>query len=140
MISNLQEKMKRMEGESMMLQMKTTQSNLKEVGADDLIHNLVEKLKEILVMLENSGSSLTAWLDKVFPRETRKERILHWIHVSAPYVLPGLFLIVLFWLCSRGKGAKMMKAPGRNFRMPRTVFEADPKGYFRSLHAGKLKF
>ncbi|PIN16099.1 hypothetical protein CDL12_11255 [Handroanthus impetiginosus] len=39
-------------------------------------------------------------------------------------------------LCCRGRRlVKMMKAPGRNFQMPRRDFEIDPKGYFQNLRS-----
>ncbi|KAL9345522.1 hypothetical protein Peur_063197 [Populus x canadensis] len=34
---------------------------------------------------------------------------------------------------------KTMIAPGRKYRMPRSIFEANPSGYFRDLHKGVHK-
>jgi hypothetical protein len=34
------------------------------------------------------------------------------------------------------KSVKTMKAPGRNYRMPRSNFEANPSAYFRDLRKG----
>ncbi|KAL3511017.1 hypothetical protein ACH5RR_030418 [Cinchona calisaya] len=54
--------------------------------------------------------------------------------------------LALFWCkrcilcCCKIKAAKMMKAPGRDFRMPRHVFETNPKGYFRDLRATKFNY
>ncbi|KAK1273195.1 hypothetical protein QJS04_geneDACA018339 [Acorus gramineus] len=40
------------------------------------------------------------------------------------------------YCCRRGmRMVKMMKAPGRGYMMPRSIFESDPRGYFRGLHA-----
>ena len=36
--------------------------------------------------------------------------------------------------CGRSSGGKTMKAPGRDYRIFRSDFEADPAGYFRDLH------
>lgn len=134
-------------GEGSTIMMNSTQAKLKAVGADEMMNNLVEKLKQLFLMLENFGLFLVGRVDEVSPPETRKERLQHWLRVGAPFVVAGLVILVLYWCfnrcircCCGVKAVKMMKAPGANFRIPRHVFEASPKGYFRALHAGKVKF
>ncbi|KAL3501532.1 hypothetical protein ACH5RR_035981 [Cinchona calisaya] len=144
MISNLQEKLKGIVGENMIIMMNSTHAKLKEIlGADEIMTNLQVKLKELRLMVENSGYFSMGWLDKVFPPETRKQHIIPpWLlHGKAPYVVSVLAGLLLFWYCcSSTKGGKTMKAPGReNVRLRRTEFEANPKGYFRALHGSKRK-
>ncbi|CAI9096422.1 OLC1v1032569C1 [Oldenlandia corymbosa var. corymbosa] len=126
--------------------MKTTEITrikLKEIGADEMIYNLGQKLNKVLFwMMEKLGSILMALLGRIFPPETRKERIRYWILVGGPYAAVAVLLImvlIVFGNCSSKKGEKMMKAPGREFRMPRRDFEANPKGYFHGIRGNKHK-
>ncbi|PIN16097.1 hypothetical protein CDL12_11253 [Handroanthus impetiginosus] len=114
------------------------------MGFDEVMKSVVEKLKEALLAVENWGADALAWFDGVFPPDTRGEKIKHWFHVALPYLIAAvvLMVVVLFCdcccrcCCGRGSGrAKMMKAPGRNTRMRRSVFEADPRGYFQNLRS-----
>ncbi|KAL6545280.1 hypothetical protein OROGR_009154 [Orobanche gracilis] len=114
------------------------------MGVGEVMKCVVEKLKEFLQALENSGGEVLAWFDKVFPPETRGDKIHHWIHVAVPYLIVAVVLtaVVCFCRCCcgccRGRGGgkvKMMKAPGRSCRIRRDVFESDPKGYFWNLRA-----
>ncbi|KAH7839786.1 hypothetical protein Vadar_008894 [Vaccinium darrowii] len=93
-----------------------------QMGAEEWFNYVVEKLKE--------------WLkksDEVFPLETRGEDLKHWLIV--------VVLIACLWCCcrcccrggGRGRPVRMMKAPGRDYRMPRHVFEENPRSYFRNL-------
>ncbi|CAI9096423.1 OLC1v1032570C1 [Oldenlandia corymbosa var. corymbosa] len=114
------------------------------MGTEEFVKMVLEKLKEAWVAMENLWGQLLGWMDKVFPPETRSEKIRHWVHLGVP-ILMGLVLVYLFYRCCkcccgsrprRGGGYnKMMKAPGRNCRMPRNVFESNPKAYFRNLRA-----
>ncbi|PIA63238.1 hypothetical protein AQUCO_00200925v1 [Aquilegia coerulea] len=53
-----------------------------------------------------------------------------------PYLFGLIVLLVLFNCSSSSAGScnskKMMKAPGRNYRMPRDDFERSPRSYFQS--------
>mgnify|MGYP004717005891 CR=1 FL=1 len=89
MIGNLQEKMKGI-GEGSAIMMNSTQAKLKAVGADEMMNNLVEKLKQLFMMLENFSLFLVGRLDDAFPPETRKERLQYWLRVGAPFVVAGL--------------------------------------------------
>ncbi|CAK9186223.1 unnamed protein product [Ilex paraguariensis] len=139
MMNNLQDKLRGMGAENMM---NNLQVKLKEVGADSMMNNVQDKQNQLFLMLENFGLYFIAWLDKVFPPETRGERLHYWLQVAAPFIIAGLILLVCLRCCIRccrccGRGGKvavkMMKAPGRNFRMPREVFESNPRSYFLQL-------
>ncbi|KAL2457795.1 Uncharacterized protein Adt_46231 [Abeliophyllum distichum] len=112
------------------------------MGLNEVMNFIIEKLKELLLAMENFGGHVLAWFDKVFPPDTRGDKIHHWIHVATPFLIAAAALIVFICFCrcccgcckgGRGGRVKMMKAPGRNYRMPRNVFESDPKGYFHNL-------
>ncbi|KAL3367762.1 hypothetical protein AABB24_008895 [Solanum stoloniferum] len=104
------------------------------------------------------------WFDELFPPETRIEKINHWFYVALPYVIIAVFLGIFIYCCyyhggllrnimydlkitlvrlfnyvnnlyTSWRSSKMMKAPGRNTRIPRASFEIDPKRYFRNLRA-----
>ncbi|KAK9276468.1 hypothetical protein L1049_006001 [Liquidambar formosana] len=108
------------------------------MGAQDVMNYVGVKLKELLLILENFGGYLIDELDKVFPPETRGDKLRHWLRVSAPFVIAAAALLALFLCCRccccKGR-TRMMKAPGRDCQIPRHVFERDPKGYFRGLHS-----
>lgn len=106
----------------------------------------MEKLKEVLVIIQSFCESLISKADEVFPPETREEKIRHWIHLATPYMILGVVLLLVVCCCRccccrrRGSGGmvKMMKAPGRNYRMPRHTFESDPRSYFRGLRGKSI--
>ncbi|ERN16313.1 hypothetical protein AMTR_s00063p00213410 [Amborella trichopoda] len=51
----------------------------------------------------------------------------------------GYLVLKVMKAFSGGKGSgKTMKAPGRPFRIPRSPFESNPRGYFRQLHSDGL--
>ncbi|KAI7995093.1 hypothetical protein LOK49_LG11G01108 [Camellia lanceoleosa] len=129
---------------------------------------VMDKLKELLVVLEDFGSSLIAKLDEVFPPDSRGDQLRHWLHVAAPFLIAAAVLLIMclccrcffcccsgmmslcrrccsgiMSLCRRcccccGRGVKTMKAPGRNYRMPRSTFESNPRSYFRDLRGKPL--
>uniref|UniRef100_A0A5B6YTR4 Transmembrane protein n=1 Tax=Davidia involucrata TaxID=16924 RepID=A0A5B6YTR4_DAVIN len=107
------------------------------MGQESVMNFVMEKLKELLLVLENFGGFLLGWLDKVFPPETRGEKVNHWLHVAAPFIISGVVLLMCICCCRcccrGGRAVKMMKAPGRGYRMPRAPFESNPGSYFRSL-------
>ncbi|PIN11050.1 hypothetical protein CDL12_16359 [Handroanthus impetiginosus] len=101
-----------------------------------------EKLKEALLAVENGRAKVLAWFDGVFPPETRGEKIRHWFHVAQPYLIAAVVLTLVVYFCRcccggprGGRRVKMMKAPGKNHRMPRRDFENNPKGYFQNLRS-----
>lgn len=118
------------------------QEDWKEMG-DNIINTLKEKLQELLLALENFGNYLLNSFDKLFPPETREDKIRHWLHVATPYLIVAVIVVTVFFLCrcccpccccgGRRSSIKMMKAPGRDYRMPRHKFESNPRGYFRDL-------
>lgn len=113
---------------------------------------LLGKLKEFLLLLENFWGFLVKKFDEVLPPDTRDETFRHWLEVGLPVGLAALLLLLFLCcccrpllracfsflcccLCCRGRrSVKMMKAPGRDYRMPRHVFESDPRSYFIDLH------
>lgn len=108
-------------------------------GEENVKDYVVEKFKEVVVMAGNLWGEMVGWIDKVFPPETRGEKLHHWIHVAAPFLIAGLVLVLCICCCRCcccGRSVKMMKAPGRNFRMPRHVFEGNPRSYFQNLRSG----
>ncbi|KAL6560188.1 hypothetical protein OROHE_006195 [Orobanche hederae] len=113
------------------------------MGVDEVMKCVVEKLKEFPLALEISGGEVLAWFDKVFPQETRSDKIHHRIHVVVPYLIVAVVLMVFVCFCRyccscccgcSGGRVKMMKAPKRNCRMHRDMFESDPKGYLGNLN------
>lgn len=100
-----------------------------------MMNTLLEKPKELLSVIVGQ---FIAWLDEAFPPETRREQLNQWIQLAArsPFIVFGLVLLLLLFCCCGGRPEKMMKAPGRrNHQMPRREFDADPRSYFRNLHA-----
>lgn len=106
----------------------------------------MEKMKELVLgLMENLWGDLVRWMDKVFPPEARGKQINHWFHLCIPFLIGGLVLVTCFycWDCCcyhRGGGGravpvKMMKAPGRGYRMARHIFESNPQSYFRNLQS-----
>ncbi|OIT36865.1 hypothetical protein A4A49_36404 [Nicotiana attenuata] len=114
------------------------------MGIDEAKKYVVDKLKEVLLLLDNLGGQFLGWLDKVLPPETRKDKINHWFHVALPFLIASVIFAFITYCCyccccrrrrGGGRWGKTMKAPGRNCRMPRNTFESDPRSYFRNLRA-----
>ncbi|KAJ8574352.1 hypothetical protein K7X08_026157 [Anisodus acutangulus] len=112
------------------------------MGIEEVKNYVVDKLKELLLLLDNFGAQFLEWSDKVFPPDTRKDKINHWYHVALPFLITTLVFVVVSYCCyccccrRRGGGRiRMMKAPGRNCRMPRSTFESNPRSYFRNLRS-----
>ncbi|MCD9641077.1 hypothetical protein HAX54_026911 [Datura stramonium] len=115
------------------------------MGIDEVKNYVVEKLKELLLLLDNFFGQFLGWFDKVFPPDTRKEKINHWFHVALPFLIVALIFAIVSYCCCRGRRdddddhvyeeIRMMKAPGRNCTMSRSTFESDPKFYFQNLRS-----
>lgn len=151
MVSNMQEKLKKKIGSSednMMMMMNNRRAKMmKDGGGDETmvrIKNLEENIKELVTTVERIGRSIASPPDVELRIRTTREMLQR----NAPYFVMGLILVFSLWFCCRCfryccrmKTVKMMKAPGRNFRMPRPNFEANPRSYFRNLHTSvKPKF
>ncbi|XAR65308.1 hypothetical protein NMG60_11009390 [Bertholletia excelsa] len=102
-----------------------------ESGGENWMNAVLEKLKELLVVLQN-------FADEVFPPDEREEQIHHWLEVATPFLIAAGALLLCIYCCRcccRGRGGRvrMMKAPGRDYTMPRRVFESNPRSHFRGL-------
>lgn len=125
-----------------LIQNKKTE-NLK-MGDENVKDYVLEKLKEVLVFMQYWWEELIHWVDKVFPPETRGDKFSHWVQVGKPFLIAGLVLLMLICCfkccckccCGGRRSVRMMKAPGRNARMPRNVFERNPRSYFQNLRSG----
>ncbi|KAK1389849.1 hypothetical protein POM88_018027 [Heracleum sosnowskyi] len=100
-----------------------------------------KKLKEVLVMMQYLWEEVIQWVDTVFPPEARVEKFNHWVQVGKTFLVAWLVLLILMYCCKcwgigrRGRPERMMRAPVRNYRMPRNEFERNPGSYFRNLRA-----
>ncbi|KAJ6952924.1 hypothetical protein NC653_041916 [Populus alba x Populus x berolinensis] len=95
----------------------------KFIGSDavsDVTHNLSDQIKKFLA--SETVVDVLRWLKKE----------------SVPIMVAVVVIALLFGGCCGGaaKSVKTMKAPGRNYRMPRSDFEANPSAYFRGLRKG----
>ncbi|WOH07954.1 hypothetical protein DCAR_0727389 [Daucus carota subsp. sativus] len=87
-------------------------------------------------MVKDYETRVIQWVDKVFPPGTRADALKHWAQVGAPFLVAWLVLFLLMFCCKRcgrGRSERTMKAPGRDYRMPRSEFEENPGSYFRGL-------
>ncbi|KAL8527604.1 hypothetical protein ACS0TY_005458 [Phlomoides rotata] len=93
-----------------------------------------DKIKQLQDALKNSGHVALAWVNQAFPPEMIKS-----IHKAKPYAIAAIVLVVAVkFFSGRGGGAaKMMKAPGRNYKIKRSDFQSNPKKYFGDLRARK---
>ncbi|XP_055815266.1 uncharacterized protein LOC129885077 [Solanum dulcamara] len=111
------------------------------MGTEEVKNNVIEKSKELSLLLDNFSGQFLSWFDKVFPPDTRKDKINHRFHAALPFLIAAMVLAIIstyccYCCCFRGGGrGLMMKAPGRNCRMPRSTFESDPTSYFRNLRS-----
>lgn len=67
---------------------------LKNIGSQALV-----ALDSFTWQVKNLCEQLVNWVDKVFPPETRVERINHWFHVALPYLIIALFLALFIYCC-----------------------------------------
>jgi hypothetical protein len=101
------------------------------------------KAAALLAFIAGLFAALAKKVDEFFPPESRPETLGQWLRVRLTVVLPALVLLCLArccWrcCCARGRGRRMMAAPGRRgARMPRGVFEANTRSYFLDLRANK---
>ncbi|KAL3631260.1 hypothetical protein CASFOL_024244 [Castilleja foliolosa] len=113
-----------------------------------------EKINHLHLVLKNSGGEAVAWLHKTFPPcwkpAAASEKISYWQStakgygaeavtwlVGKPYIIAAVVLVVVVRFFGGGGKGKMMKAPGRNYKMPRRDFASNPKGYFKDLRGGR---
>ncbi|KAL6996638.1 hypothetical protein U1Q18_006769 [Sarracenia purpurea var. burkii] len=105
------------------------------MGTDDWMIFVLDKLKDWLVVLQNFSESLIAKVVEAFLPETRVEQLKHWLQVTKPFIMDWVVLVICLGYCYRCCGGrraiKMMNAYERGYRMPRFVFEGNPKSYFR---------
>ncbi|XP_002460991.1 uncharacterized protein LOC8081537 [Sorghum bicolor] len=124
-------------------------------GAGDFFSGLWQLVKakaaEVVAYLATLFAALAEKADEVFPPETRSETLRQWVHVAVTVVVPAVLGALVLrcvarccWRCCcagggrAARGGRFMAAPGRGgARMPRGVFENNPRDYFRDLRAGK---
>ncbi|WOK98451.1 hypothetical protein Cni_G07163 [Canna indica] len=106
---------------------------------DSMRKLLVEKLTQLLLVFMDAPGFLAEKVDQVFPPETRKETLHQWVDFGLRVVLLVMVVRLLLYCCGGGGGrGRKMKAPGRHgARMPRSEFEANPRGYFVNHRAKK---
>uniref|UniRef100_A0A7N0VHS5 Uncharacterized protein n=1 Tax=Kalanchoe fedtschenkoi TaxID=63787 RepID=A0A7N0VHS5_KALFE len=100
---------------------------------------VLEKLKELWMLLTSFAAYVSRVFDEKFPPETRDEKIHGWLKASTPWLIAGSAVLLLSCCCRRRRGGRMMKAPGQDFRMLRDDFERSPRSYFGDLRAKKKK-
>ncbi|KAL3501526.1 hypothetical protein ACH5RR_035975 [Cinchona calisaya] len=116
------------------------------MGIESVLNLIGEKFKELWMAIENFWGQFLGWFDKVFPPETRADKLHQWLHIALIILIVVAAVVVLFscvyycckWCCCGGgrrRGVRMMRAPGRNCWMPRQDFESDPRSYFSNLRA-----
>ncbi|KAA8529305.1 hypothetical protein F0562_033896 [Nyssa sinensis] len=128
---------------SFVMYLTTYLASIGHESVESAMNYVVEKLKELLLVLENFGGDLLNSLDKLFPPETTGKQLHHWIQVAAPFVIAGVVLLMCICCCRcccrhGGRGIRMMKAPGRDYMMPRHVFESNPQSYFSGLRSSTV--
>ncbi|KAD4982925.1 hypothetical protein E3N88_19596 [Mikania micrantha] len=109
----------------------TTTPQLKLRGiflAGDLPENLTNPVGDIFSNVFSAVSNFSQHLISSFnqnsPPETGDEQIPWFLHGATP-----------------GSGERMMRAPGRpSMWLPRSAFEGNPSGYFRSLRGQPNNF
>ncbi|XP_011627216.1 uncharacterized protein LOC18444618 isoform X2 [Amborella trichopoda] len=101
-----------------------------EKQVNDLLGHFTDSKVEDLVRDGKVKSELLADKDKVDRDKALK---------IAGLAFAGYLVLKVMKAFSGGKGSgKTMKAPGRPFRIPRSPFESNPRGYFRQLHSDGL--
>ncbi|XP_062190003.1 uncharacterized protein LOC133893047 [Phragmites australis] len=106
------------------------------------------KATELAAYTATLLAALARKADELLPPETRSETLRRWLHVAVTVLIPAVLgALALYCLarccwrcCCSARAARrrtMMVAPGRGgARMPRGVFEDNPRLYFRDLRAG----
>lgn len=116
---------------------------------------ILQKLKELMMALNNFWDYLVDEWNSRRPSDVKiseffswiKETGLPWLIRNRYQVLGGILIVcLLFWFlkrcccccCSerRVRYYRMMKTPGRDYRMRRDDFESDPRSYFQDLRGG----
>lgn len=117
---------------------KQVQEKLKDLGVDNsLMTNVQDKLKDIL----GRKSIIKEEHEKI--TDTGAKSLMKGAEdlSSAPVFIIFMVLMLCILLSrtywGRIKATKMMKAPGKNYKLPRHVFESDPRSYFRGNKKSK---
>ncbi|CAK7323507.1 unnamed protein product [Dovyalis caffra] len=117
---------------------------VKKAMASDAVSDFIHKLSELIkkVMASDAVSVFIHKLSDVTQTFMASDAVLYVVNwfkkdnvISIVAVVVVALLIHSFCKClTKTKTAgKTMKAPGKNFRIPRKEFEANPSGYFRKL-------
>ncbi|KAJ6856007.1 hypothetical protein NC651_040578 [Populus alba x Populus x berolinensis] len=116
-----------------------------------IFHHLFDLIKKFLVSgaVSDFIHKLSDLTDTFLASDT-VVHVLQWFKKANVPTMVAVVVIVLLFLSCCGCLAKIvgsccgclawsvktMKAPGRNYRMPRSTFEANPSAYFRGLRKG----
>ncbi|KAF9624436.1 hypothetical protein IFM89_011444 [Coptis chinensis] len=107
--------------------------------ASDLVSSAMDRVKEspfamkIVGFMEDGVNATLPYVKKYGGYAVDKIK-------QHPY-LSGLIVVFILWKYRcRSHRNKIMKAPGRDYKMQRGDFEKDPRSYFRGLRgkSGKL--
>ncbi|KAG6738159.1 hypothetical protein POTOM_059721 [Populus tomentosa] len=128
-----------------------------------IFHRLSDPIKKFVVSVAESDFNIRKLSDltKKFLASDTVVHVLQWFKKENIPTMVAVVVIVLLFLSCCGclakivrsccgclawsvrsfcgclfKSVKTMKAPGRNYRMPRSDFEANPCAYFRDLRKG----
>ncbi|KAJ6859527.1 hypothetical protein NC652_041723 [Populus alba x Populus x berolinensis] len=116
-----------------------------------IFHYLFDLIKKFLVSgaVSDFIHKLSDLTDTFLASDT-VVHVLQWFKKENVHTMVAVVVIILLFLSCCGCLAKSvrsccgclawsvktMKAPGRNYRMPRSTFEANPSAYFRGLRKG----
>ncbi|XP_011041795.1 PREDICTED: uncharacterized protein LOC105137668 isoform X2 [Populus euphratica] len=137
-----------------------TKKFISSYAVSDLTHKLSDQIKKFMVsgavsdcrrspidlikkfMASGAVSDFNYKLSDLIKKFLASETVvyvLQWFKKeSVPIIVAVVVIALLFRICRGGAASsvKTMKAPGRNFRIPRSNFEASPSAYFRDLRKG----
>uniref|UniRef100_A0A6N2LKJ4 Uncharacterized protein n=1 Tax=Salix viminalis TaxID=40686 RepID=A0A6N2LKJ4_SALVM len=96
----------------------------KKFIASDAVSDFIHKVSDLLRKFLASETVVSA---------------RQWCERNKVPIIAVVVIVLLFRCCGGGnsKSGKTMKAPGRNSRIRRSHFEANPSAYFRNLHKGR---
>ncbi|KAJ6696571.1 hypothetical protein OIU85_002967 [Salix viminalis] len=92
--------------------------------SSDAVSDFIHKVSDLLMKFLASETVVSA---------------RQWCERNKVPIIAVVVIVLLFRCCGGGnsKSGKTMKAPGRNSRIRRSHFEANPSAYFRNLHKGR---